>query len=165
MFQGKLFFLLVFVSPFIGSFIGMLSYRLPRSRPFIVGRSRCDACNRTLSIRDLIPILSYVLLQGKCRTCKSRAAFPQLLAMAYRRPNTPYALIGSNTAPAAGGRPSVSRRHACAGGWIIEGNRGQCTSSRIHRHRKQKDRDRAHGTEDPRHRNRKRQSRVPIHIP
>lgn len=72
MFHDKIYFLLLFASPFIGSFIGMLSYRLPRHIPFIVGRSCCDRCNRTLSIRDLIPILSYALLQGKCRTCKNK---------------------------------------------------------------------------------------------
>lgn len=34
-------------------------------------RSRCDSCGRQLTGIDLIPVLSYVLLKGKCRTCKA----------------------------------------------------------------------------------------------
>ena len=34
-------------------------------------RSRCDSCGHQLTPIDLIPVLSYVLLKGKCRTCKA----------------------------------------------------------------------------------------------
>lgn len=62
----------------------MLSYRLPRHMNVIVGRSCCDVCNRTLNIRDLIPIISYVLLQGECRACKTKISplYPLLETLA-----------------------------------------------------------------------------------
>lgn len=53
----------------IGSFIGMLAHRLPRSLP-ISGRSVCDHCGKKISWSENIPIISYLLLAGKCRGCK-----------------------------------------------------------------------------------------------
>lgn len=53
----------------IGSFINVLADRLV-SGESILGRSRCDHCKRTLSFLDLIPVVSYISLRGKCGTCK-----------------------------------------------------------------------------------------------
>lgn len=52
-----------------GSFIGVLVDRVPEGRPFLTGRSQCDGCGRTLSPRDLIPVLSFVIERGRCRVC------------------------------------------------------------------------------------------------
>lgn len=57
------------VAPFIGSFLGVLIQRLPEQRPVGLARSRCDHCGHTLAARDLIPLLSFVLLRGRCRYC------------------------------------------------------------------------------------------------
>lgn len=35
-------------------------------------RSHCDSCGRTLTFVDLIPVISYIALRGKCRTCKAK---------------------------------------------------------------------------------------------
>lgn len=43
-------------------------------------RSRCNSCNRTLSIPDLVPVFSWVVSRGRCRTCKARV--PALYAVA-----------------------------------------------------------------------------------
>ena len=59
----------VIIAPFIGSFTGVVIRRLPAGEGFVTGRSRCDHCGATLSARDLIPILSYVLYRGRCRIC------------------------------------------------------------------------------------------------
>ena len=56
-------------SPFIGSFIGLLTLRLPANRPWAMSRSACDACGRQLGIVDLAPLLSFLVLRGRCRTC------------------------------------------------------------------------------------------------
>lgn len=62
--------ILIFLSGLaIGSFLNVLIYRLPK-RKNILGRSYCDHCNRRLSWFDLIPLLSFALLKGKCRFCK-----------------------------------------------------------------------------------------------
>src|SRR4030042_5020097 len=52
----------------VGSFLNVWSQRLLRGLP-PTGRSRCDRCGRVLSPLDLIPLLSFVLLRGRCRYC------------------------------------------------------------------------------------------------
>lgn len=57
-----------------GSFIGALVQRWPRGEQVVAGRSRCDGCGRGLGPADLVPVLSYVLLRGRCRTCRAPIA-------------------------------------------------------------------------------------------
>jgi leader peptidase (prepilin peptidase) / N-methyltransferase len=53
-----------------GSFAGVVASRgLSNS---ISGRSRCDSCGRTLQWFELVPLVSYVSLRGRCRTCHAR---------------------------------------------------------------------------------------------
>lgn len=52
-----------------GSFVGVLVARVPVGGDVIRGRSRCDACGRSLSARDLVPVISWVALRGRCRSC------------------------------------------------------------------------------------------------
>lgn len=53
----------------IGSFLNVCIYRIPAGLSIVKPRSRCGACDRTLSAIDLVPILSWVFLKGRCRTC------------------------------------------------------------------------------------------------
>jgi leader peptidase (prepilin peptidase)/N-methyltransferase len=55
---------------FMGSFYTVVGLRLPKHESFIKGRSHCDSCNHELSFIDMIPIISYLFLKGKCRYCK-----------------------------------------------------------------------------------------------
>ncbi|MCR4263838.1 MAG: prepilin peptidase [Candidatus Roizmanbacteria bacterium] len=55
---------------FIGSFLNMLIDRLPREEQIVKGRSKCDHCHHVLAWFDLIPVMSWVLLSGRCRYCK-----------------------------------------------------------------------------------------------
>ncbi len=59
----------------IGSFLNVLADRLPQDGSVIKGRSRCDKCKKTLKWYDLIPLLSFVNLKGKCRYCHARLSF------------------------------------------------------------------------------------------
>ena len=59
----------------VGSFIGVCYDRIPRREQIFAGRSHCDMCGRTLSPWELIPIVSYVLLWGKCRKCRKHIPF------------------------------------------------------------------------------------------
>jgi leader peptidase (prepilin peptidase)/N-methyltransferase len=61
---------LVLVAPFIGSFLGLLIRRLPEGSPIARGRSHCDACGATLGVRDLMPIISWLAVAGRCRYCR-----------------------------------------------------------------------------------------------
>jgi leader peptidase (prepilin peptidase) / N-methyltransferase len=51
-----------------GSFIATLVIRWPQARG-LGGRSACDACGRALDIRDLVPVVSFLFVRGRCRTC------------------------------------------------------------------------------------------------
>ena len=57
---------------FMGSFYTVIGLRLPKHEDFIKGRSHCDHCDHELSFMDMIPIVSYILLKGKCRYCKKK---------------------------------------------------------------------------------------------
>lgn len=60
---------------FIGSFLNVIIYRLPHNKGFLNGRSYCDSCKRTILPYDLIPLVSYIILRGKCRFCRSRISY------------------------------------------------------------------------------------------
>jgi leader peptidase (prepilin peptidase)/N-methyltransferase len=53
----------------VGSFLGAALVRLPRGESAVAGRSTCDACGRVLGALDLVPIVSFLALRGRCRTC------------------------------------------------------------------------------------------------
>lgn len=55
----------------VGSFVGLVSLRLPAGEPIIVGRSRCGHCRRPLMPPDLVPVLSYLMMGGRCRRCRA----------------------------------------------------------------------------------------------
>ena len=59
----------------VGSYIGVCYDRIPRGEQIFAGRSHCDMCGRTLSPWELIPILSYLFLWGKCRKCRRHIPF------------------------------------------------------------------------------------------
>ncbi len=61
---------LLLISPFIGSFLGLVIVRLPLGSPIARGRSRCDACGAPLRARDLVPVLSWLATGGHCRYCR-----------------------------------------------------------------------------------------------
>ncbi len=62
-----------------GSFLGVVIYRLPRKLPIGLSRSMCPQCGQAIRWYDNIPILSYILLGGRCRFCKSRIPVRYLL--------------------------------------------------------------------------------------
>ncbi len=53
----------------VGSFLNMLIWRLPRDESILFPPSHCPKCNARLHTLDLIPILSYIFLRGRCRYC------------------------------------------------------------------------------------------------
>ncbi|EZP55325.1 prepilin peptidase [Sphingomonas sp. RIT328] len=55
-----------------GSFIAALVIRWPAGRSVLQGRSACDACERTLSPLELVPIVSFLAQRGRCRACGAR---------------------------------------------------------------------------------------------
>ena len=74
-------FILIAVALFIlgsgvGSFLSVLIYRIHHGEPGIVkGRSRCTSCKQQLKARDLIPLLSFLFLRGRCRSCSKEISY------------------------------------------------------------------------------------------
>lgn len=54
---------------FIGSFVNVVVMRTLRDEDFVRGRSHCDHCGRVLAWYELVPLLSFLALRGRCRTC------------------------------------------------------------------------------------------------
>lgn len=54
-----------------GSFYNVIIYRLPKKISFVSGTSFCPSCNTRIMPIDLIPVVSYLFLGGKCRHCKA----------------------------------------------------------------------------------------------
>jgi leader peptidase (prepilin peptidase)/N-methyltransferase len=52
-----------------GSFLTVVAHRLPRGEGFATGRSRCPECDAQIAARDNVPVLSWLVLQGRCRSC------------------------------------------------------------------------------------------------
>ena len=66
--ETTIFYILIFIiGTLFGSFSTLAVYRLPLHKDITHERSFCPKCNHKLSFWDMIPILSYILLGGKCR--------------------------------------------------------------------------------------------------
>src|ERR1019366_7571248 len=55
----------------VGSFLNVVIYRVPRNQSIVSPRSRCPSCGVAIKERDNIPVLSWLLLRGRCRNCHS----------------------------------------------------------------------------------------------
>ena len=63
----------------MGSFIGAWTYRLPRRIKISKGRSFCPKCKYQIAWYDNIPLVSYIVLAGKCRNCHKKIGFREPL--------------------------------------------------------------------------------------
>jgi prepilin signal peptidase PulO-like enzyme (type II secretory pathway) len=71
-------YLLFFVFGIVmGSFYNVVAYRIIKNdyRGILTDRSACPNCNTRLKPKDLVPLLSYIYLKGKCRYCGSKISF------------------------------------------------------------------------------------------
>ena len=66
---GLLIGVCAFLGLVIGSFLNVVIYRVPRNESVVSPRSRCPSCGSPIKTRDNIPVLSWLLLEGRCRNC------------------------------------------------------------------------------------------------
>ncbi len=59
----------------LGSFFNVLIYRLPREESIVRPASRCPSCGRPVRARENVPIVSFLLLRGKCAGCGGRISW------------------------------------------------------------------------------------------
>lgn len=95
--------LMIFLSGLlIGSFLNVCIYRIPRKESVIRPGSRCPVCRTRLSPQELVPVLSYIFLRGRCRYCNQPIPwrYPAvelltalLICMAYKHYGTGFAAI------------------------------------------------------------------------
>lgn len=71
---AQIIFLIAFyiIGVVLGSFFTLATYRIPLKQDILYTRSYCPNCNNKLKTWDLIPILSYIFLRGKCRYCHQK---------------------------------------------------------------------------------------------
>lgn len=75
-----IYFLILIIGTLFGSFFTLAVYRIPIKQSIMHGRSYCPKCNHRLGFLDLIPVLSYIFLGGKCRYCKEKIR-PRYIAL------------------------------------------------------------------------------------
>lgn len=63
----------------VGSFLNVLVFRLNTGESAVRGRSRCFSCGRALQVVDLIPLFSFLIQRGRCRSCGSKISLQYLL--------------------------------------------------------------------------------------
>jgi leader peptidase (prepilin peptidase) / N-methyltransferase len=66
----------------IGSFLNVCIFRLPAGESIVWPGSHCQACKKPIAWYDNIPILSYFILKGRCRNCRTRIS-PQYAAVEF----------------------------------------------------------------------------------
>ncbi len=59
----------------VGSFLNVVAHRLPKGRSIVRPRSSCPRCGNRIAWYDNVPLLSYLLLRGRCRSCGARISF------------------------------------------------------------------------------------------
>jgi leader peptidase (prepilin peptidase)/N-methyltransferase len=65
-------YIIVFVfGALIGSFLNVCIYRIPKEKSVVTPPSTCPSCGTGIKFYDNIPILSYIILRGRCRNCKA----------------------------------------------------------------------------------------------
>ena len=63
------------VGTIFGSFYNVVGYRVPKGESLIYPSSHCTKCNHKLGMLELIPVLSFLFLGGKCKKCKDKISW------------------------------------------------------------------------------------------
>src|SRR5207247_7772662 len=87
----------------LGSFLNVVIYRLPRGLSIVRPGSRCPHCHTLIRPRDNIPLVSFLILRGRCRACRAPISWR-------------YPMVGAGSGGLFAGLRS---RFARAGSWVL----------------------------------------------
>lgn len=73
--QAVIYVFLFVIGALVGSFLNLISDRLPKGKKIVFGRSMCDSCKKTLGVKNLVPIFSFIFQKGKCSFCGGKLSF------------------------------------------------------------------------------------------
>ena len=66
------FYVIAFVfGAVVGSFLNVCIYRLPKGESVVFPPSHCPGCDSRIAWYDNVPVVSYLLLRGRCRSCRA----------------------------------------------------------------------------------------------
>ena len=73
----EIFYLIVCVvfGILVGSFLNVCIYRIPKNENIVVVNSHCMTCGKQIKWYDLVPLVSFLVLRGKCRYCKEKLSW------------------------------------------------------------------------------------------
>ncbi len=74
-----MYLIIIILGLVIGSFLNVCIYRIPKKESIIYPPSHCINCGHRLHIFDLIPVISYIFLKGRCRYCTSKISINYLI--------------------------------------------------------------------------------------
>src|SRR5258707_11874681 len=102
---------LIGAAPFIGSFLGVLIRRLPEGRPIVWARSACESCGAALRVSELVPLVSWVVGRGRCRSCGR--------AIGWFYPGVELAALAMAVIALAGDGAEAAWLHCLLGWWLL----------------------------------------------
>jgi leader peptidase (prepilin peptidase) / N-methyltransferase len=102
--------LFTFLGLLVGSFLNVAIYRLPRRESLVWPASACPACRRPLRPYENVPLVSWLVLRGRCRTCQA----PISLMYPMVELSTSLVFLGSYLAYGPGGLLAVRLAFGCA---------------------------------------------------
>lgn len=71
--------LLFVLGAILGSFLGVVGYRIPKNESFVRGRSKCECCQQPLRFSQMVPIISYFYYKGRCPVCQKNYSFGHVI--------------------------------------------------------------------------------------
>ncbi|MGN0395751.1 MAG: prepilin peptidase, partial [Coprococcus sp.] len=77
--KGLLYFIFFIIGVVVFSFANIVIYRLPEKRVFAKDKLKCMKCGHELSVKDMIPIISWISLKGKCRYCGEKISVRDMI--------------------------------------------------------------------------------------
>ena len=98
---GFIVFACVLMGLMVGSFLNVVIYRVPAGESIVKPRSRCPKCETEIGPRDNVPVVSWLVLHGRCRTCEApiSARYPAVELLT----GVVFAVVGASIASLDGG--------------------------------------------------------------